>query len=85
MRAVTGFPVLVQRMIRVGEEGGTLDAQLEYLVEAYNQRLGRLIGTFGESLKPGLILVAAGLFIFLIVALLLPIYDIMQSSVVAGR
>jgi len=40
-----------------------------------------LIKSLAEILKPVIILVAGGLFLFLIVALLLPVYDLVRQSV----
>ena len=69
------------RMIAVGEESGSLDKQLTHLALEYRKRLDTLIKSLSEIIKPAIILVAGGLFLFLIVALLLPVYDLVQQSV----
>lgn len=81
MRQVGGFPSMVVRMIAVGEESGALDSQLRYLAEEYRQRLDAVVSQLGEIIKPAVILVAGGLFMFLIAALLLPIYDLIKQVV----
>jgi general secretion pathway protein F/type IV pilus assembly protein PilC len=81
MRRVGGFPAMAVRMISVGEESGSLDKQLDRLAAEYRKRLDVVVNTLSEIIKPALILVAGGLFIFLIVALLLPIYDLVRQSV----
>jgi general secretion pathway protein F/type IV pilus assembly protein PilC len=81
MRRVGGFPSMATRMIAVGEEAGSLDMQLQYLADEYRKRLDVLVRSLAEVLKPVIILVAGGLFIFLIVALLLPIYDLVRQTV----
>ncbi|MDP5238567.1 type II secretion system F family protein [Uliginosibacterium sp. 31-16] len=83
MQQVGGFPTMVVRMISVGEESGSLDTQLRHLATEYRQRLNTLIANLGEVLKPAMILLAGGMFIFLIVALLLPVYDLVRQSVLA--
>ncbi|GAB4090417.1 type II secretion system F family protein [Hydrogenophaga soli] len=81
MRRVGGFPAMAIRMISVGEEVGSLDVQLQHLADEYRKRLDVLVRSLAEVLKPVIILVAGGLFIFLIVALLLPIYDLVRQTV----
>lgn len=80
MRRVGGFPAMAVRMISVGEESGSLDKQLDRLAVEYRKRLDVVVSSLGEIIKPALILVAGGLFIFLIVALLLPVYDLVRQS-----
>ncbi|GLS15965.1 MULTISPECIES: type II secretion system F family protein [Hydrogenophaga] len=81
MRRVGGFPAMAVRMISVGEESGSLDKQLDRLAAEYRKRLDVVVQSLSEIIKPALILIAGGLFIFLIVALLLPIYDLVRQSV----
>lgn len=81
MRRVGGFPAMAVRMISVGEESGSLDKQLDRLAAEYRKRLDVVVSTLSEIIKPALILLAGALFIFLIVALLLPIYDLVRQSV----
>ncbi len=81
MRRVGGFPAMAVRMIAVGEESGSLGDQLDRLAAEFRKRLDVVVKSLGEIIKPALILVAGGLFIFLIVALLLPIYDLVRQSV----
>ncbi|MCA1788325.1 MAG: type II secretion system F family protein [Thioalkalivibrio sp.] len=80
MREAGGFPAMAVRMIAVGEESGTLDEQLTQLAAEYRKRLEVVIASISEILKPLIILVAGGLFFFLIVALLLPIYDLIRQA-----
>ncbi len=81
MRRVGGFPPMAVRMISVGEEAGSLDKQLDQLSAEYKKRLDVVVKSLSEIIKPLLILIAGGMFIFLIVALLLPIYDLVRQSV----
>lgn len=80
MRRVGGFPAMAVRMISVGEESGNLDLQLTHLAGDYRRRLEVLVKSLAEVLKPVIILLAGGLFLFLIVALLLPVYDLVRQS-----
>lgn len=83
MQQVGGFPPMALRMIAVGEETGTLDTQLKHLAQEYRQRLTLLIGTLSEIIKPVVILVAGAFFLLLVVALLLPIYDLVRQASLA--
>jgi type II secretory pathway component PulF len=81
MRRVGGFPPMAVRMISVGEEAGSLDQQLSQLSQEYKKRLDVIVKSLSEIIKPVLILAAGGMFIFLVIALLLPIYDLVRQSV----
>ncbi|MGE8232322.1 MAG: type II secretion system F family protein [Stenotrophomonas sp.] len=81
MRQVGGFPSMMVRMISVGEDTGTLDSQFSRLSEEYSLRLQRLITNLSEIIKPVVVLFGGGMFVFLIVALLLPVYDLVQQAI----
>ncbi len=81
MRQVKGFPPMAVRMISVGEETGSLDDQLRHLAHEYRQRLDHVIASLSEIIKPAVILLAGLLFLLLVVALLLPVYDLVKQSV----
>jgi general secretion pathway protein F/type IV pilus assembly protein PilC len=85
MRQVGGFPSMMVRMIAVGEESGTLGAQLSYLSKEYSARLHRLVGTLAELIKPLVVLVAGAMFLLLIAALLLPVYDLVRQTMSGPR
>lgn len=81
MRQVGGFPAMMVRMISVGEDTGTLDAQFSRLSEEYSIRLQRIITNLSEIIKPVVVMLGGGMFVFLIVALLLPVYDLVQKAI----
>ncbi|MDC7805926.1 type II secretion system F family protein [Luteimonas sp BLCC-B24] len=81
MRQVGGFPSMMVRMVAVGEDTGTLDSQFSRLSSEYSLRLQRLITNLSEIIKPVVVLLAGGMFVFLIVALLLPVYDLVQQAI----
>lgn len=83
MRQVGGFPSMMVRMIGVGEDTGTLDDQFSRLSAEYSLRLQRLIANLSEVIKPVVVLLAGGMFVFLIVALLLPVYDLVRQAITA--
>ncbi len=79
-RQVGGFPPMVVRMINLGEESGTLDTQLQHLADEYRARLRHLIETISEVVKPLVIIFAGAFFLILVVALLLPIYELVSQA-----
>jgi type II secretory pathway component PulF len=83
MREVGGFPPMAVRMIAVGEETGSVERQFEYLAGEYRRRLDHLIESLSEIIKPAVILLAGGLFVLLIVAFLLPVYDLVKQAMSA--
>lgn len=76
MRQTNIYPGFAIRMISVGEQTGNLDEQLSYLADEYRQRFDDLVSSIAEILKPLVMLIAGGLFILMIVALFLPIYQL---------
>lgn len=84
MRQTGGFPPMALRMIAVGEETGSLDKQLKQLAQEYRMRLAHLIASLSEVIKPLIILLAGLFFVLLIVALLLPIYDLVRQASMAN-
>jgi general secretion pathway protein F/type IV pilus assembly protein PilC len=85
MRSTQCFPPLVLRMITVGEDTGTLDDQLEHLAQEYRRRLEHVIASLSEIIKPVIILAAGAFLIFVIVALLLPVYDLIAQTMAGAR
>jgi general secretion pathway protein F/type IV pilus assembly protein PilC len=65
-------------MIGVGEMSGSLTQQLDYVAREYRQRLNSLVATLGKLLEPLVLIVAGVFFAVIIIALLLPIYDLIS-------
>ena len=80
MRQTGGFPAMAIRMITVGEETGTLDRQLRHLANEYRQRFDHVMESLGEIIRPLVILIAGALFIVMIIALLLPVYQLVKQA-----
>lgn len=76
MRESHRFPGFVIRMVSAGEQAGSLDNQLQYLADEYRRRFDHVVASIGEIIKPVLLLIAGAIFIFMIVSLFLPIYQL---------
>lgn len=78
------FPPMMVRLVAVGEQSGTLDRQLKILAADYSRKLNHVVGTLAEIMKPAVLLLAGGLFIFVVVVFLLPVYDLIAQSTRPG-
>lgn len=74
------FPRLVSRLISIGEQSGDLEGQLRVLAEEYRRRQRVMIESLAEVLKPLVIAVAGGFFIFIVVVFMLPIYSLISQT-----
>ena len=69
------FPELAHNFLAVGEETSTLDESFEKIANFYERELDRKVKVMGTYLEPILIL-SIGLVVgFLVIALLLPIFE----------
>jgi general secretion pathway protein F len=71
------FPEEVVEMISVGEEANNLEQVLIDVADNMERRTNRLLEMFVRLLEPALLSVMAGIILFVVIALLLPI---MQTS-----
>ena len=73
------FPSLLVEMIVVGENTGTLDANLATLANYYEQRVEQRIRTLVAVMEPALIVVVGLVVIFIAVAMVSPLYSMLRS------
>jgi type IV pilus assembly protein PilC len=73
------FDDLVVNMVDVGEETGELDRMLLKVAEAYEVQVDRTIDSFFKLLEPALLIVIAGVVGFIVVALFMPLMEIMSQ------
>ncbi|MFH0772589.1 MAG: type II secretion system F family protein [Candidatus Omnitrophota bacterium] len=76
IRASKYFPVFVINMIAVGEEGGLLDESLQKIGDSYERDTDRLIKIIISLIEPLMILGLGAVVAFIVVAMLLPIFQI---------
>ena len=72
------FPRFVVRMIKVGEESGSLPEQLDHVAEDCRNRLSVIVATLGKFLEPAVLVVAGTMFAIIVGGLFLPIYDLVS-------
>jgi len=73
------FDDMVVNMVDVGEATGELDKMLLKVAYAYEKQVDRAIDTMFKLIEPALILCVAALVGFIVVALFLPLMEIMKG------
>jgi len=72
------FPSLVTHMIAVGERSGEMEEMLRRIGQIYDGEVDRVITRFTSLLEPVMILIMGVLVFFIVVAILLPIFEMGQ-------
>jgi general secretion pathway protein F len=72
------FPPLVVHLIASGESSGRLDAMLQRAAEAQARELESWVKTLTAILEPAMIVVMGGIVLFIVVAIMLPIFEMNQ-------
>lgn len=72
------FPSLVTHMIAVGEKSGEMEEMLRRIGQIYDGEVDRVITRFTSLLEPIMILAMGILVFFIVVAILLPIFEMGQ-------
>jgi general secretion pathway protein F len=70
------IPPLVTHMIAVGERSGELEAMLGKVADSYEQEVESTLGTLTAVLEPVTIVVMGAIVLFIVLAILLPIFEI---------
>ncbi len=73
------FPSLLVEMIVVGENTGTLDANLATLSNYYEQRVEQRIRTLVAIMEPALIVMVGLVVIFIAISMVSPLYSMLKS------
>jgi general secretion pathway protein F len=72
------FPGLFLQMVAVGERSGQLDHMLSRAAEAYDEEVATALSRLTSILEPLTILVMGGVVLFIVLAILLPIFQLNQ-------
>lgn len=70
------FPIFVNNMIAVGEESGAVEKALFKVAAAYEREVDRSVKTMTSLLEPLMILTIGLIIGFIVIAMLLPIFEI---------
>ena len=72
------FPALLTQMIAVGERSGELEGMLSRAADAYDEEVTVALSRLTSLLEPLTILLMGGVILFIVLAILLPIFDLNQ-------
>jgi general secretion pathway protein F len=72
------FPGLFVQMVTVGERSGELEPMLHRAAEAYDEEVATALSRLTSILEPLTILVMGGVVLFIVLAILLPIFQLNQ-------
>ncbi len=75
LRQYDFFPHLVTDMIQIGEESGRLEEVLLEISELYEQETDDLILSMTTLLEPALILIISAVVGFIVIAMMLPVFE----------
>lgn len=72
------FPAMLVHMIAVGEKSGELEAMLTKAADAYDNEVSTSVATITSVLEPMMILFGGAVVLFIVLAILLPIFEMNQ-------
>ncbi|WP_035587026.1 type II secretion system F family protein [Hippea jasoniae] len=73
------FELFAKRMTAVGEETGNMDEQLNRLADYYYQKVRALVDVIGKLIEPVILIFIGVLFVFFVLALMSPIYNMIGN------
>ena len=78
LKRSTLIPPLVSHMIAVGERSGELEAMLQKVAEAYDNEVDTTINSLTSLLAPVMILIMGTVILFIVLAILVPLFELSQ-------
>lgn len=79
IKAIKIFPPMVDSMIKIGEESGSLDEILNKSADFYDEEVEVAIQKMTEMLQPILIVIMALMVGFIVIAMALPMFDMVNT------
>lgn len=79
IRRLAMFPPMVDSMIKIGEESGTLDEILEKTANFYDEEVEVALQRMVTLLEPLLIVFMAFIVGFIVISIAMPMFDMMQT------
>lgn len=73
------FPPMVTQMVAVGEETGNLDAMLNKISDFYDTEVEYILASLTSMLEPIMILGMGGIVGFIVIAVFLPLYQLIGT------
>lgn len=79
LKSMNFFPPMVISMISIGEESGSLEDMLSKTADYYDEELEATIQKMLSMLEPMLILVMGVMIGFIVISMMMPIFDLTQT------
>lgn len=73
------FPGLLVQMVRVGEETGSLDSNMDTLAKFYEDETSRTVDALTGAMAPALTIFIGGIVGFVALAVIMPMYSLMGN------
>ncbi len=73
------FPPMVDSMIRIGEESGTLDEILDKTANFYDDEVEVALQRLVALIEPLMIVIMAGIIGFIVISMAMPMFDMMKT------
>ncbi len=80
LKGISIFPPMMISMMKIGEESGSLEEMLNKSAEFYEEELDEAIATMTSLIEPVMIVFMAGIVGFIVVAMLMPTFDIFSAA-----
>ena len=69
---------MLENMILLGEESGTLDDMLLKTADFYEEEVDRAVDALTALIEPAIIIILGGVVAFIVLSILLPMFDMMD-------
>lgn len=79
LKTMDFFPPMVISMVGIGEESGSLEDMLSKTADYYDEELDASIQRMLALLEPALIIVMGGIVGFIVISMMLPIFDLSST------
>jgi len=73
------FPGLLAQMVRVGEESGTLEGNLETVADFYEEEMDRRVRLLVSMVEPALTIFVGLIVGFIAISMVMPMYSVLSS------
>ncbi len=74
------FPPMIENMVMLGEESGTLDSMLQKAADFYEDEVDRAVQNLTSMMEPAIIVVLGGVVGFIVMSIALPMFDMMNMA-----
>jgi len=78
IKALKIFPVMLENMVMLGEESGTLEDMLIKTADFYEEEVDREIQKLTSLMEPAIIVVLGGMIAFIVLSIMLPMFEMMK-------